>query len=98
MMQIFGCGHMDVSGNTFKDIDVQNLPKEDIVYINGKTATPDNPLEINFHDNTFINVIPNRKVIYNGTFADKTSGITFHRNKGLNSAQINLSPKDKWKK
>lgn len=96
-LQIFGCGKMEVAGNTFKDIDVQLLPKEDIVYINGKTATPDNPLEINFHNNTFINVAPNRKVIYNGTFEEKTSGITYKKNKGLSSDKINLSKKDKWK-
>lgn len=97
-LQIFGCGKMEISGNTFKDIDVQTLPKEDIVYINGKTATPENPLEISFHDNTFINVRPNRMVIYNGTFADKTAGITFKKNKGLKSDQINLTKKDKWNK
>lgn len=97
-LQIFGCGKMDISGNTFRNIDVQTLQKEDIVYINGKSATPDNPLEIRFHDNTFINVTPNRKVIYNGTFPDKTTGISFRKNKGLNSDQINLSKKDTWNK
>jgi len=95
-LQIFGCGPMEVSGNTFKNIDVQLLPKEDIVYINGKTATPDNLLKINFHDNTFINVTPNRKIVYNGTFDDKNDGITFKKNKGLNSEQTFLSRKDKW--
>jgi hypothetical protein len=97
-LQIFGCGKMKISGNTFKDIDVQDLQKEDIVYINGKTATADAPLEINFHDNQFINVRPNRKIIYNGTFDDKNAGITFKKNKGLNSDQIQLSKKDKWDK
>lgn len=97
-LQIFGCGKMEISGNTFKNIDVQTLQKEDIVYINGKTATPDNPLQISFHDNEFINVMPNRNVIYNGTFIDKTAGISFKKNKGLRSSQINLSKKDKWSK
>jgi hypothetical protein len=95
-LQIFGRGKMEIAGNTFKNIDVQALPKEDIIYINGKTATPGIPLEIDFHDNEFVNVAPNRKVIYNGTFADKTAGITFHKNKGLARDQINLSQKDKW--
>jgi hypothetical protein len=89
---------MEISNNIFKDIDVQTLPKEDIVYINGKTATPEHPLEINFHDNSFVNVSPNRKIIYNGTFIEKTAGISFKKNKGLNSDQINLSKKDKWNK
>lgn len=97
-LQIFGRGKMEISGNTFKDIDVQTLQKEDIIYINGKTATPENPLQINFHDNAFINVLPNRMIIYNGTFEDKTAGITFKKNKGLNSSQVNLSKKDKWDK
>jgi hypothetical protein len=97
-LQIFGCGKMEISGNTFKNIDVQTLQKEDIVYINGKTATPENPLEIDFHNNTFENVMPNRKIIYNGTFPEKTAGITFHKNKGLSSDKINLSKKDKWNK
>lgn len=97
-LQIFGRGKMDVSGNTFKDIDVQRLQKEDIVYINGKSATPEELLQINFHDNQFINVFPNRKIIYNGTFADKTAGISFKKNKGLSSDQINLSKKDTWNK
>jgi hypothetical protein len=96
-LQIFGRGKMEIARNTFKDIDVQTLPKEDIVYINGKTATPDNQLEINFHNNAFINVTPNRKVIYNGTFADKTAGISFRMNKGLRSDQINLTKKDTWR-
>jgi hypothetical protein len=97
-LQVFGRGKMEISNNTFKDIDVQTLPKEDIVYINGKTATPEYPLEIDFHDNAFINVSPNRKIIYNGTFIEKTAGISFKKNKGLNSDQINLSKKDKWNK
>ena len=95
-LQVFGRGKMKITGNTFKDIHVQNLVKEDIVYINGKSATPENPLEIYFHDNEFINVTPNRKVIYNGTLAEKTGGITFKKNKGLASSQINLSKKDSW--
>jgi hypothetical protein len=42
-------------------------------------------------------VTPNRKVIYNGTFADKTAGISFRMNKGLRSDQINLTKKDTWR-
>ena len=95
-MQIFGCGKMEVAGNTFKDIDVHDLDKEDIVYINGKSATPDNPLQINFHDNQFINVTPNRKLVFNGTFEEKTTGITFRKNKGLSNDRMQLSKKDKW--
>lgn len=95
-LQIFGRGKMKISGNTFKDIDVQTLPNEDIIYINGKTATPDDPLEIAFHNNEFVNVTPNRKIIYNGTFIEKTAGISFKKNKGLPKDQIYLSKKDTW--
>jgi len=95
-LQIFGWGKMEISGNMFKNIDVQTLQKEDIVYINGKTATPEKLLEIDFHDNEFVNVVPNRNVIYNGTSIGKTAGILYKKNRGVDSSQINLSRKDKW--
>ncbi len=94
-LQIFGRGKMEIAGNIFKDIDVQTLDKEDIVYINGKTATASEPLEIDFHDNQFINVAPNRKIVYNATDNDKMSGIFFLKNKGLDSTQVSLSKKDR---
>lgn len=95
-LQIFGCGVMDVSGNTFKDIDVRRLQKEDIVYINGKSATAETPLQIRFYNNNFINVQPNRKVVCNATFAEKSAGISFRNNKGVHSSEATLSKKDSW--
>ena len=95
-LQVFGWGKMKIWGNTFKNINVQTLANEDIVYINGKTATPETPLQIDFQNNEFIEVFPNRSIIYNATAADKTTGISFKKNKGLSRTQINLSAKDVW--
>ena len=97
-MQVFGMGKIEIANNTFKNIVVNDLDKEDIVYINGKTATPDNPLQLNFHDNKFENCTPNRKLIFNGTSPDKTAGSSFKRNKGLDQNMVSLTQKDKWEK
>ena len=97
-LQIFGRGKMEIARNTFKNIDVRDLQKEDIIYINGKTATEENPLEIDFNNNEFINVMPSRKIIFNGTYITKNGGISFRKNKGLHLGQMNLSKKDKWKR
>lgn len=95
-LQIFGWGAMSVRGNTFKDIDVQDLPNEDIVYINGKTATPENLLQVDFEANTFVNVAPNRSVLYHATAPAKNAGIRFRKNKGLDKTRVTLSASDVW--
>jgi hypothetical protein len=97
-LQIFGRGKMEIARNTFKNIDVSDLQKEDIIYINGKTANEENLLEIDFNNNEFINVKPSRKIIFNGTFVTNTAGISFKKNKGLHPGQLNLSKKDKFKR
>ncbi len=95
-LQIFGQGNMKIWGNTFKNIDVQTLVNEDIIYINGKTATPETPLQIDFQNNEFAAVFPNRSVIHNATAADKTAGTLFKKNKGVEKSQTTLSKKDVW--
>lgn len=86
-LQILGRGLMNVNGNKFTNIDTRQFG-DDIIYINGKTATPENKLKINFINNTFFELKPGRKVIMNGTAPALNGGIKYGRNVGLDRGQI----------
>ena len=92
-LQILGRGLMNVIGNKFTNIDTR-LHADDIIYINGKTATADNKLQINFRDNTFSGLQPGRKVIMNGTTPAINGGIRYGKNAGLKRGDILMVARD----
>lgn len=90
--QFLGGGANSFRGNIIKDLDVSELNKEDIVYIDARSSN----FSMDFSNNQFIKVRPNRKVIFNATVNNNTSGSSFKNNKGIDSSQCRLNSKDKW--
>lgn len=90
--QFLGGGRSSFKNNVIRDVDVSDLETEDIVYISARSGK----FSMDFSGNQFIKVKPNRKIIFNHTSADNTSGSTFKGNKGVSATQCTLSEKDKW--
>lgn len=90
--QFLGGGVNSFKNNIIRDVDVSDLSTEDIIYMDARSGK----FSIDFSNNRFIQVRPNRKIIFNNTPPANTSGSRFQNNKGISSSQCVLNTKDKW--
>lgn len=91
-LQVLGRGSVNVIGNLFSDIN----NKTDAIYINGKTSTVDNKLNIIFANNKFTRVTAGRKVVMNGTALSLNGGIAYTNNIGLEKSTIWMVTPDQF--